>query len=193
MNESSLVKAHQPCPDCGSAEEIWRDVPGYEGLYKVTSEGRVISYYKRYYKPLKQFKDKDGYLRVNLFKNKRIKQFAVHRLVAISFIANTECFPEVDHINGDMLDNRVCNLRWTNRKGNLNNPITHLRRTFQFEGEDAYKVAERNGINVACFRSRLRRGWPIQNACTLPLMRGHVYKGYRVKRKKKSVEILEVY
>lgn len=191
MSESELVKAHQPCPDCGSTEEIWRDVPGYEELYKVTSKGRVIGYSRNCYRELKPFKDKDGYLKVNLYKDKSIKQVFVHRLVARAFIENPEDFPEVDHIDGNRQNNTVSNLRWCTRTMNQNNPVTRSRQAFQIDCKEALTIAIENGIKPACYRSRLSRHWSLYEACTTPVMRkGCVYRGARVKRKKKSLEVL---
>ena len=50
--------------------------------------------------------------------------WGVHRAVAMIFIPNPNNYNEVDHINGNPLDNRATNLRWCNHKQNMNNPIT---------------------------------------------------------------------
>ena len=108
--------------------EEWRDIPGYKGLYQVSSAGNVKSlpkYHSKIEKMLKGYPDKDGYIKVRLCLNTKIrKSHFVHRLVAISFINNEKCLPEVDHINTIKNDNRVENLRWCDHKSNINNATT---------------------------------------------------------------------
>lgn len=123
--------------------EIWKEIKGYEGLYKVSSLGRVMSMPKivlinGYLCELRggfilkhQYKD-SGYPYVVLTKglndktnkHKNEKKFCVHRLVAEAFISNPENKPYIDHINGDRQDPKVDNLRWVTQKENMNNPIT---------------------------------------------------------------------
>jgi hypothetical protein len=107
--------------------EIWKPIKDYEGLYEVSNLGRVKSLnYNRTKKEgmLKLFEDKDGYLMVNLSKDKITYQFKIHRLVAETFIPNPENKPCVDHINTIKNDNRVENLRWVSCKENSNNELT---------------------------------------------------------------------
>ena len=108
-------------------EEIWKDIAGYEGLYMVSSLGRVKSLnYMHTGKEgiLEQMKHRNGYLKVNLYKNGKMYQQYVHRLVAIAFIPNPEGKPEVDHINGKRTDCRYCNLRWVSSIENKNNGVS---------------------------------------------------------------------
>ena len=102
-------------------EERWKPIKGYEGLYEVSSEGRVRNLIKGNYLALKNL---NGYQRVGLCIHSKQKWFFVHRLVAQTFIPKPEEKPEVDHINCNRCDNRVENLRWVTSKENNNNPIT---------------------------------------------------------------------
>ena len=54
----------------------------------------------------------------------------IHRLVAELFIPNPENKTEVDHIDGNKLNNDVSNLRWVSRKENMNNPSTYFKTYF---------------------------------------------------------------
>lgn len=82
-------------------KECWKDVKGYEGLYQVSTLGRVKSLPRNttHGKILKSIVDKDGYLYVNLYNNGYRKKMKIHRLVAQAFIPNPQNKPEVNHID----------------------------------------------------------------------------------------------
>lgn len=103
--------------------EIWKDIPDYEGLYKVSDLGRVKRMGRKKTRGnkyildriLNQTKDKNGYTQVNLSKQGKSKMCKTHRLVMKSFICISDL--HVDHINGVRDDNRLKNLRYcTNRQ-----------------------------------------------------------------------------
>lgn len=120
-------------------KEIWKDIPGYDGLYQVSTLGRVRSVshetywidkngHKRAYikkgRMLKINVDNrgKGYQRVRLHQTKIDVNCSpcVHRLVAITFIPNPEKKPQVNHIDGDTRNNNVNNLEWaTSSENNL--------------------------------------------------------------------------
>ena len=86
-----------------------KDVCGYEGLYKVDENGNVFSV--RNNKLLKRMMFPSGYEYVHLCNGKgKTKLFRVHRLVAETFIPNPNNLPEVNHKDGDKLNNNVKNL-----------------------------------------------------------------------------------
>ena len=99
-------------------------IKGYEGRYEVTESGEVISLIKGSrnksgYKVLKHWLDKDNYHTVTLWKNRKPKQFKVHRLVAETFIPNPNRLPQVNHIDGNKNNNAASNLEWISQEGNI--------------------------------------------------------------------------
>ena len=133
-------------------KEIWKDVPGYEGMYRVSNLGRVKSlprikkafkgvYYNTKQRILKNDILPSGYYRVVLHKNsKAIKSF-VHRLVARTFIPNPERKPEVNHKNGVKADNKADNLEWTTAKENTSHAaIAGLRKPAKGENHARHKL-----------------------------------------------------
>lgn len=104
--------------------EIWENVNGFEERYKISNMGRVKSLMdsnnNKREKILKQYLDKNGYLRLILSKNGKLKNFSVHRLVAEAFIQNSKNYCQVNHINEDKTDNRLDNLEFCDAKYNTN-------------------------------------------------------------------------
>ena len=110
--------------------EIWKPVAGYEGLYECSNMGRVRTVGNNKTKKTKirkQVVTNLGYKQVQLYKDGKQKLLYVHRIVAEAFLLNTNNKSCIDHINTDRTDNRVENLRWCTRKGNMNNPITRTK------------------------------------------------------------------
>ena len=93
---------------------MWKDIKGYEGLYQINEIGEVI----RNNKKLKVRVSKKGYGRVHLSKNNKAKDFYIHRLVAETFMVNTENKPQVNHIDGNKLNNLLSNLEWNTNSEN---------------------------------------------------------------------------
>lgn len=106
---------------------IWKDIGGYEGIYQISNFGevmRLMSYDSRNHlrnsKILKQRKNKYGYMVVGLHKNGKENKYLVHRLVAQTFIPNSNNFPEINHIDENKQNNSIPNLEWCDRKYNVN-------------------------------------------------------------------------
>lgn len=182
--------------------EEWRDVVGYEGYYIVSSFGRIASLERKIQcgnitkivhsriKSTRIKKATDNYAResVSLSKNGIDKKFFVHRLVAESFIANPNNYPDINHINGNPTCNIVKNLRWCTKKMNQNNPITRNRLSKSMTGRPsnnglAKKVAQiSNGKILHVFNSSYdteKHGFcsSTVRACCRGKIRYH--KGYR--------------
>lgn len=108
-------------------EEIWKPIEGYEGLYEVSSYGRVkrLGGYDRFNrkkvsKILKLSYNNSGYYIVHLWKNGFRKSKLLHRLVAETFIPNIDNLPQVNHKDENKSNNRVDNLEWCTAKYNSN-------------------------------------------------------------------------
>ena len=103
--------------------EEWRDVAGYEGLYKVSNLGRVKSFFKGIEKFRKPVLARPGYFSLVLYKNNIPKSVRIHVLVAQAFIPNTEHKAYVNHIDGNKLNNRADNLEWLTPSENLRHAL----------------------------------------------------------------------
>jgi hypothetical protein len=95
-------------------KEEWKDIVGYEGLYQVSTLGRVKSNPRNgtinNTRILKLKTESNGYLRVCLSKNNKKQSYGVHRLVYETFVGPIPEGMQVNHINEDKTDNRVSNL-----------------------------------------------------------------------------------
>lgn len=123
--------------------EIWKDIEGYEGRYQVSNLGQVRSCNRivkfkdgreREYKSviLRPTTDKDGYYIFYLYKNKKKTNFSAHKLVAQTFIPNTDNKPQINHKNGNKTDNRAVNLEWVTPLENTQHAIkTNLRQALK--------------------------------------------------------------
>ena len=107
--------------------EEWRDIPGYEGAYQISSEGRVRSLDRiverkdgsrqlRKGRNLSPHKNKDGYMTVKLTRRNTVR---VHTLVARAFLPNPEGLTEVNHRDFDRSNNHVENLEWIDHPSNV--------------------------------------------------------------------------
>lgn len=116
--------------------EEWRPVVGWEGMYEVSSLGRVKSVNRRIVsssgvvqpvvgRVLAQKQCRDGYLMVCLCRNNKPWFSSVHRLVSAAFIPNPCGLPQVNHKNLDKSDNRVCNLEWVTQEQNTEHAVAN--------------------------------------------------------------------
>ena len=95
-----------------------KDIKNYEGLYAVTSCGKVWSYKRK--KFLVPIADKKGYLYVTLCKNNERKNYKIHRLVAEAYIPNLDNLPQINHKDENKANNCLQNLEWCDASYNNN-------------------------------------------------------------------------
>lgn len=108
-------------------EEIWKGIKNYEGLYQVSNKGNIkslarIDYHNHHIKEriLKPVANNNGYVIVCLYKDGKGKRFTVHRIVAMSFLENSNNYTEINHKDEDKTNNCVENLEWCTHKQNIN-------------------------------------------------------------------------
>lgn len=120
-------------------KEIWKDIPGYEGLYQVSNLGRVKSLEKMLWNGRGYFKSKERILKQALTGNKNEnkrrlmvilckegkKNYNVHRLVAMAFLGEKPEGLIICHNDGNHLNNNVKNLRYDTYKENTKDSYRH--------------------------------------------------------------------
>ena len=175
--------------------EVWKDVVGFEGYYKVSNKGNVRSVVrkdsigrKRGGRKRKHFCREGGYPEINLYKDGLRKQKLIHRLVAEAFIPNPKSFLEVNHRDENKKNNCVENLEWCDARYN-NNYGTRIERvskkvrainiktgeviTFNSAQEAGRKGYSNGGVSAAC------RGVYKSPNGKLVGGDGHTYKGHK--------------
>lgn len=103
--------------------EIWKDVKNYEGIYKVSNLGRVMSLnYMTTHSPqlLMSQVSSNGYAKIKLHKNGKRHYTNTHRLVAEAFLNNPYSYSQINHKDENKLNNCVENLEWCTPKYNSN-------------------------------------------------------------------------
>ena len=148
--------------------EIWKDILGYEGVYQVSNLGRVKSIARYTCKGvLVHLKDeiilkaciRGGYNRVRLYSNTVSYMHSVHKLVAETFIPNTENKIQVNHINGIKADNKLENLEWvTNRENQIKYHILKDVCTSKYTGVSLIKKNNKWRADILHNKKRVRIG-----------------------------------
>ena len=137
----------------------WRDIEGFEGLYKVSDKGNAKSLDREvwdsrgYFKKLKgknltNVLMKIGYLSVTLTKEGKQYKRYVHRLVCETFLEKEEHHECVNHINGDKLDNRVENLEWTTYSENNKHAYETNLKSNRGENQSRHKLKEEDVLEI---------------------------------------------
>ncbi|MBQ9497906.1 MAG: HNH endonuclease [Selenomonadaceae bacterium] len=148
--------------------EQWRDVVGYEGLYKVSNFGRVKSFHNNRLPQLIRINpNKSGYATVALSKNGEMKSRGVHIIVAEAFAPNPRNLPVVHHADDTKINSCVWNLAWVTRSENT-------------------KLAYQSGA------MKKRHGYKNFNARLTPEQVRYIRKNYKARDKKFGVKSLAI-
>jgi len=102
-------------------EEIWKDLPEYEGLYQVSNLGRVRSLKFGRERILKPGLNGRGYYTVGLCRGGKGETYAIHRLVMLAFVGESDL--HVNHKSGVKTDNRLENLEYCTRSENIRHAL----------------------------------------------------------------------
>lgn len=164
-----------PVPD-----EPMRPVPGYEGVYSITPDGRMWMHSRILVYDTHDFEiaglwkkphvTAKGYWRYAVQDGDKVRTLRVHRLVASAYIPNPDDLPEVNHINGDKANNHVSNLEWATRKKNMAHAhqtglikrkldpdkVREIRRR-RANGEERDVLAAEFGVRAEAIRRAVRR------------------------------------
>lgn len=133
--------------------EIWKDIEGYEGYYQCSNLGRIKSLKRNYIagnggvrkKPeliLKGTPNNYGYHTLDLSREGNRNSTTIHRLIAMTFIANPSNLTEVNHKNCNKLDNRSENLEWTTKLDNNRHAQDNGLIPYKIKNEDVLKIKE---------------------------------------------------
>jgi len=149
--------------DVKFTEEVWKDIPDFEGIYQVSNFGRVKSLERltknkqgtclRKEKLLTLNISNKGYAKVKLYNtNKNIKKtIFVHKLVGVCFLDNLNQYKEINHIDGDKLNNKMDNLEWCSRSHNVKETYRlNLKKeeTYKGEGNATSKLKEQDVLLI---------------------------------------------
>ncbi len=158
-------------------QEIWKDVPGYEGFYQVSNFGRIKSLVRKYVIreiALKLHQNKSTrYFYVALCKGKGRNMFTVHQLIAMAFLNHKPNGYKlvVDHIDFDRENNHVDNLRLITVRENTSK--SHLKSKSKYVGVLLNTESKRwyaqikingKGKHLGCFNSELEASKAYQSA-----------------------------
>lgn len=96
-------------------KEIWMPIKGYGEVYSISNRGNV----RRNIAHLKRMKQKDGYFRISLYRNRNQKNIRIHKLVANTFLGACPYGLEINHKDGNKSNNHCSNLEYVTRSANI--------------------------------------------------------------------------
>jgi len=140
-------------------EKIWKTIPGYS-RYKASSDGEIYTPNWKGGKTgsiMKPALDGNGYFRTMLVDDEgRNRTIKVHRIIAQTFIENPEELKEVNHLNGNKADNRLCNLEWVSHQQNIRHSFDNGLQNNRGENNPISKLTEQDVLEIRSkFKPRL--------------------------------------
>lgn len=132
-------------------KEVWKDIPGYEGKYKVSNTGKVKSFAKGKSGEILKTSNPRGYQSVGLCDGHKKHTVKVHRLVASVFVPNPHNYKEINHKDENKDNNNADNLEWCTRAYNMSYGSARFR-----QGLSASRAVEQltiEGIPIALYYS----------------------------------------
>lgn len=158
--------------------ERWMSVSGYEGTYEVSDHGRVRSLDhtdacgRLRYGRMLHFGG-DDYRLVILCHFGHRKMMKVHRLVALAFVQNPDGKPHVNHKDGDTKNNHHSNLEWVTNLENMRHAWRTGLKWKNCRPVNGFRslrdAAEHAGIEYKTVNGRLKHGWTLEDALTIPV------------------------
>lgn len=145
-----------------TSTENWRGVPGYEDLYRVSDQGRILSLHTN--KILKGIVSADGYLAVGLAREGKQKRERIHRLVLTAFVGPCPAGHESRHLDNVITNNALANLAWGTRSENMmdivragrhrNAQKTHCKHGHEYTDDNTYRYPDGRRSCLTC-----RKNW----------------------------------
>lgn len=167
-------------------EEIWRDVPGYEGYYQVSDLGRIKSLERpkrigngatqmipeRILKSVPY--NKVGHLKVTLCKDGNHKKHPVHRTVMEAFCGARPRNAEIRHLNGNAQDNRLENLAYgTSSENHIDQSKLGRMGRQKLMPNDVYDIRKRLSTGETC--TKIARDYGVTMYCIFDIKRGRAF------------------
>lgn len=145
-------------------QEIWKDVLGYEGIYQISSLGRVRSLSRQMFNGKGYFNSKEkfliprittkGYYSFSLTKKNKTTDFLTHRLIAVAFIENPFNKRTVNHKDSVRTNNSISNLEWASYRENHCHRVSKIAKSSKFVGVCFHKATKKWESNI-CVSGKL--------------------------------------
>lgn len=156
-------------------KEIWKDIKGYEGLYKINIDGKIKNKKNQIIKPC--YNKRDKIFQYHLYKNSKKKIFSRYKLIAEHFIPNPNNYNAIIHIDKDSTNDKVSNLKWINREETYFNGTENAKKIIYNNKIynsiiELYKELMKETSNAkatySAFEKRIRNNWDFKEAILIP-------------------------